>query len=145
MPSRHIALICLLSMVLAFVTACDSGGTPAGKPSRPVPIGDHAALQRLAAAYKQLAAKFSDSPMDMPPDERKPFVEQVFINAGYSYAATLHELATHKVDYTNQDVLDLVDLLTLPHRNITSLDDAKYLYSPQEFKDIKVIEDHATR
>ena len=43
------------------------------------------------------------------------------------------------------DVGDLVDLLTLPHRNTTSVKDYRHIYRPQELKDIKVIEERSTR
>ncbi len=143
---NHKTIICLLSVVVLTVTACDSDHHQAGaKPTKPVPIGSHHALQQLAGAFKALSDKFPRNPMDMPPQERKAFVEQVFINAGYSYDATLHELATHKADYGNNDVGDLVDLLTLPHRNTTSVEDYRHIYRPQELKDIKVIEERSTR
>lgn len=143
---NHRTIVCLLSAAVLALTACGSGHHQAGaKPTEPVPPGNHAALQRLADAYKSLSDKFDRKPMDMPPEERKAFVEQVFINAGYSYDATLHELATHKVDYGNQDVSGLVDLLTLPHRNTTSAKDYRHIYRPQELKDIKVIEERSTR
>jgi len=139
-------IICLLAAVALAVTACDSDHHQAGaKPTEPVPAGNHAALRRLAEAFKSLSAKFDRKPMEMPPEERKAFVEQVFINAGYNYDATLHELATHKVDYGNQDVIDLVDLLTLPHRNTTSAEPDTHIYRPEELKDIKIIEERSTR
>lgn len=143
-PRLNIALTLAVSAVVLLVAACSSGKSPSDA-TRPVPIDSRPALQHLADSYKDLAAKFKRAPMDMPPGERKAFVEQVFINAGYSYPATLHELATRKVDYSNQNIIDLADLLTMPHRNTESLNEAKNIYTPQEYRDIKVIEDRISR
>lgn len=143
---NHKTIVCLLSAAVLTLTACGSDHHTAGaKPTKPVPAGNHAALEHLADAFRSLQDKFDRKPMEMPPEERKAFVEQVFVNAGYSYDATLHELATHKVDYGSRDVSDLVDLLTLPHRNTTSAEDYRHIYRPQELKDIKIIEERSTR
>ncbi len=117
----------------AMLAAC---GYNKSDPTDPAPIGDKATLQKLADSYNKLADKFPRSPMELPPDERKAFVEQVFINAGYSYDATLHELATANIDFSKKDVTDLVQLLTMPQRNTDSSNDVKSIYSPAELKDM---------
>jgi hypothetical protein len=130
-------MVCAATIAAVAVAAC--GYTQTG-PTDPAPIDDKAALQKLADAYNKLADKFPRSPSELPPDERKAFVEQVFMNAGYSYAATLHEMATAKIDFSKQNVTDLADLLTMPQRNVSSADDIRSIYSPTELKEMQALE-----
>mgnify|MGYP001544714262 CR=1 FL=1 len=124
-----------LSVALAALAACGSHGNGGA-----APIDDNDTLQQLSKAYTALAAEFSRPPQDMTPGERKAFVEQVFKNAGYSYNATLHEIATRRLDFTKQSVIDMAQLLTFPQRGERSLQDAKQIYTPAQYRDMEILE-----
>jgi hypothetical protein len=126
---------CILTA--AILTAC---GYNKSGPTDPAPIDDKATLEKLADNYKKLAEKFPRSPMQLPPGERKAFVEQVFINSGYSYDATLHAMATADIDFSKKNVTDLAELLTIPQRNAASPSDVRSIYSQAELKDMAALE-----
>lgn len=126
---------CILAA--AILTAC---GYNKSGPTDPAPIDNKATLEKLADNYKKLSDKFPRSPMELPPDERKAFVEQVFINSGYSYDATLHAMATADIDFSKQNVIDLAQLLTMPQRNASSMNDIKSIYSTSELQDMAALE-----
>lgn len=131
--NRSILLWTLISLL---ISACDM----APSSTKPAPVDDRATLQTLADSYNDLAESFTQSPTGLPPDGRKQFVEDVFADAGYNYAATLHALAESKADYSSQNVIDLTELLLLPHRNTASVEQVRDIYSTQEYNDIKRIE-----
>ena len=128
-------IFCMITV--AALAAC--GHNNSG-PTDPAPIDDKAALEKLADNYNKLADKFPRSPMQLPPGERKAFVEQVFINSGYSYKATLHEMATADIDFSKKNVSDLAQLLTIPQRNVSSLNDVESIYSSTELKEMAALE-----
>ena len=106
---RLLSVIALLTMLLS---AC-------GKPTLPAaPLGEQAALEQLAEAYKQTLQQYPTAPRSMRPEGRKQFVEQVFRSAGYDYAATLGSLA-QGMDTSNTAQRDLAELVSLPFGNLS--------------------------
>lgn len=100
-----------MTVLLALLTAC---AKPAGQAA---PVGDHAVLEQLAAAYRTTAEALPVAPRGMQAPARRQFVEQVFTRAGYDYSATLAALA-EVVDATNPDHRDLAELLMLPRAGL---------------------------
>lgn len=98
---------------------------------KPAPLGEYAVLEQLAAAYRTTGEQYPMQPQAMPPEGRKEFLTKVFMQAGYSYSATLLALADADVLMTNQDHRDLVDLLLLPGKGISDADLAT-IYSADE-------------
>jgi hypothetical protein len=123
----------LLGLVVA---ACS---TP-DEPGKPVPIGDKAALQRLADEYTKLAQGVPVSPMRLSPAKRKDFVVKVFAASGYSYSSTLHRMAAGGWDVNDQNAKDLVDLLFMPHTNIDPSQGLEGVYSKQEMADVRKVQ-----
>jgi len=103
----------LLALVLTACSTADESG-------KPVPIGDKAALHHLADEYTKLAEQVPVSPMRLPPDKRKDFVVKVFAASGYSYSSTLHQMAAGGWDVNDQNARDLVELLFMPHTNVSA-------------------------
>jgi hypothetical protein len=130
---RRISLLLLLGPLVA---AC----SPADEPGKPVPIGDKAALQRLADEYTKLSRDMPLSPMRLRPEKRKDFVVKVFSASGYSYKSTLDEMAAGGWDVTDQNARDLVGLLFMPHANIDPSQGLEGVYSDQELADVRKIE-----
>ena len=123
----------LLMVSLLVLSACDNG-TP-----KPAPIGDHAALEQLADAYRTVAQQYSVQPASMRPAGKKKFIEGVFTAAGYSFSATLKAFANQDLDATNQDHRDLAELLMLPHKGLAD-SDMMTLYSTEELAAIRSIQ-----
>ena len=132
MPSRPAWMI----MLALLVTACDRG------PETPAPVGRLATLQTLASEYEALADTLPTSPMQLPAEDRKRFVETVFRDGGYSYAATLKALARGEWDKNDKNARDLVELVTLPHRQLRAGESMEGLYSEDELAAIRAIEAH---
>lgn len=128
--NRVLLIPLLLSMV-----ACSDNSTKVA-----APLGDKAALEKLAKAYRIIEEKqqFDGSPLSLPPDQRKKFIEMVFAEGGYNYSATLHTLAENKLNVIDQNIKDMAELLLIPHRaSAMAMED---IYNAQELKDIRVIE-----
>ena len=123
-------------MVGLLLTACST----ADEPGIPAPIGDKAALQRLAGEYTKLAQNMPVSPLRMPPDKRKDFVVKVFAASGYSYSATLHQMAQGGWDPNDSNSKELVNLLFMPHTNIHSGDGIQGVYTEQELADVRKVQ-----
>src|SRR3569833_1800275 len=79
--------IIAVALVLS-LTACEKDG-----PATPTPIGDHAALEKLAKKNKTNTKQKPKNPPNLQAKGRKEFVERVFAASGYQYAATLFCLA----------------------------------------------------
>lgn len=124
------------AVALCAVAACTSPRDGTG----PAPLDDSDTLQQLSKAYTALATKFSRPPQEMPPDERKAFVEQVFKNAGYSYTVTLHQIATRRLNFRDQEVIDMAQLLTFPQQGESSLQDVKAIYTAAQYRDMQALE-----
>jgi len=126
----------MLLMVLAMsgLFGCNNSG-----PRTPAPIGDHAALEQLATAYRSVADGYPVQPTSMRPKVKKDFVQRVFTTAGYHYGATLSAFANQGVDITNQDQRDLAELLLLPLRGLGE-EDMKKLFSAEELQAIRILQ-----
>ena len=108
----------------------------------PAPLGDRAVLQKLADAYTELSdEKLAVSPMNLLADERHDFVTQVFARAGYSYSATLSELASDAFDKNNPLHRDMAELVLMPHHDqrLATMKPAE-IYTSEELMDVAVIE-----
>jgi len=84
------------------------------------PAGDHAVLEQLAEAYRNVGEKYPVQPQAMPPGGRKEFVDKVFTLAGYHYSATLIAMGQSAADSSNQEQRDLVELLLLPVKGVSN-------------------------
>jgi len=105
-------LLYVIALCAALLAAC-------GKPALPAaPLGDHAALEQLAEAYKQTLQDVPTAPRAMRPAGRLLFVEQVFRGAGYDYAATLTVLAVG-LDAGDKNQRDLAELVSLPFAGLS--------------------------
>jgi hypothetical protein len=129
-------MIRIASLLLCLAIAACAGKAP----TQPVPIGDHGALEQLAAAYDKQAERIPVSPHRLSPSDRKDFVTRVFADAGYSYSATLHRLAQGGWDANDQNVKDLVDLMFMPHTDLRPGDSLSGVYSQQELADLRKVQ-----
>ncbi len=118
------------------VTACAGNDGP----RQPAPIGDKAALERLAAEYEKLADNLPVSPWKLQPAQRKDFLERVFADAGYGYTATLHSMAAGGWSAEDQNAKDLAELLFMPHTNINASEGLKGVYSEEEMADVRKVQ-----
>lgn len=122
--------------LLLGVVACDNHDSKLA-----APLGDKATLEKLAKAYRTVeeSQQLGGSPLSLASDKRKKFIETVFEEGGYSYSATLHSLAENKLNVIDQNIKDMAELLLIPHRaSAMAMED---IYSAQELKDVRVIED----
>ncbi len=108
--------------------------------SAPAPIGELATLERLAGEYERIAATMPMSPSQLPAKQRKAFVERVFAESGYSYSATLHQMAEGAWDTREENAKELARLLMFPHVNLRPEDSLSGVYSEQEQADIARLE-----
>ncbi len=108
-PLRLLSVIALCAALLA---ACSKTTLPTA------PLGDHAVLEQLAEAYKQTLQEAPTAPRAMRPAGRLMFVEQVFRDAGYDYAATLAVLA-QGLDAKDVGHRDLAELVLLPFSGLS--------------------------
>lgn len=110
------------------------------------PLGQRPVLESLADAYTAVSnEKLATSPMNLPGEERKRFVEEVFARSGYSYSETLHRMAEEGIDKTNQLHVDLAELVLMPHRNPRFPLELTDIYSAQELQDVAVVERQLNR
>lgn len=124
-------------LVLALLSACSSDPQSLDA----APLGERAVLESLAEAYTEISnQKLSVSPMSLPGEERKRFVEQVFTRSGYSYSKTLHRMAQAGLDSRNQLHVDMAELVLMPHRNPRFPLELTDIYSAQELQDVAVVE-----
>lgn len=104
------------------------------------PLGDETALQKLATAYRAVEEQehLGMPPANLPPEKRKKFVDMVFAQAGYSYAATLDKLAAGNANLAEKNIRDMAELLLMPHRGSSMA--LEEIYSAEEVKDIRALE-----
>lgn len=128
----------IISMLLsALLVAC--GNEP--KTLTPAPLGDRMVLEKLAKSWEKISNEnLNTTPMSLPGDQRKRFVEMVFTDNGYSYSATLHALATQNFDKSNQVYIDMAELVLMPHRNPKIPMEPADIYEPAELLDVAAIE-----
>lgn len=117
--------IALLASALLGLLACSNAA------QTPAPVGDHAVLEQLADAYRSVSQQYPMQPQAMPPKGRREFVDQVFLQAGYGYSATLVAMSQAGTDITNQDQRDLVELLLLPNKGLSD-EDIATIYNADE-------------
>lgn len=117
-----------------------TGCGPDKPPLQSAPVGDRATLEKLAATYNRISEQLPAPPLKLLPDQRKTFIEQVFQESGYDYAATMHDLALKINRQSDQLVKDMAQLVLLPHANVLQPQSVSKLYSEQELKDVKKIE-----
>lgn len=134
MRAQKIIIPMLLSVLLV---AC--GSEP--ESLKPAPLGDQAVLEKLSKSWEKISNEnLSTSPMSLPGDQRKRFVEMIFTDNGYSYSATLHALATQRFDKSNQAYIDMAELVLMPHRNPKIPMEAADIYKPTELLDVAALE-----
>ena len=109
-------------------------------PQRAVEISSVEALQRLAKGYETVSASMDSNPKQLPPDERRRFVEFVFKEAGYSYELSLQALAEAELDAFDQQQKDLAELLFFPHRGLSSRQSLSAIYSRDELAQVLKIQ-----
>lgn len=128
----------LAGLLVMVLQACSQG--PAELTA--APLGDRSVLEDLADAYTEVSnGKLAASPMTLPGDKRKQFLEEVFAAAGFSYSLTLSGMASEQFDKNQKLHRDLADLVLMPHRNQRNPRVAMdRIYTAQELQDIAVIE-----
>lgn len=125
----------LLLCILGGMTGCNSGGT-----SKAVPVGDRAALEQLADAYRTIAEGLPSNPLNQLPEDRRRFVEAVFREAGYDYTATLKQLGQqHGLDPAQALHRDLAQLVLLPTSGLVR-EDLEKIYGTQELIAVETIQ-----
>ena len=120
---------------LLCLTAC---GPSQKNHNSAAPLGDKTALEKLAAAYETVTKSIPVSAVQLRPEARKRFVEQVFQEAGYDYSATLQALSQVTPESVTQYHKDLKQLLFLPHYG-TLFEETKSIYTEQEMQAIQLI------
>lgn len=83
-------------------------------------MGDYAALEQLATAYRKVSEKYPVPPQAMPARGRKEFLSEVFLQAGYNYSATLMAAGQFASDSSSKEQRDLVELLLLPVKGVSN-------------------------
>jgi len=113
---KNIAYSWVVLLAISGLTACDE------KKQLIAPIGEHAVLEQLAAAYRKVSEEYPVQPQAMPPKGRKEFLNKVFMQAGYSYSATLIAMGQQAatIGKNNQEQRDLVELLLLPVKGVSN-------------------------
>ncbi len=127
-------LWCLLLAGLLLLSACEKTSNDAA------PVGDRAALERLADAYRAVSEKFPAQPSALRPEGLKKFVEQVFQKAGYDHGATLRAFAASGAAMTTQDHRDLAELLLMPYRGVAA-GELEKLASGEELSAVITLQD----
>ena len=123
----------VLALILPIIVACEQkkAGTAA-------PLNDIATLEKLAQAYKEVAEQFPVNPVNLAPNVRRKFVEQVFSSAGFGYSETLTSLSLVKKENITKLHRDMQELLFMPHYRLQQ-DSMKDIYTEQELLTIQKI------
>ncbi|MDX1252898.1 MAG: hypothetical protein IDH49_11735 [Gammaproteobacteria bacterium] len=132
---EKLSLYALTALLAAGISACEGQ-----RPTTAAPLDDETTLQKLATAYHAVEEQehLEMPPANLPPEKRKKFVDMVFAQAGYNYAATLDKIATGNANLAEKRIRDMAELLLMPHRNSSiALDE---IYSAEEVKDIRALE-----
>lgn len=108
--------------------ACDTNEQP-GQP--PAPLGEITALERLADGYQAVTDTLAANPVTLPPDQRRLFIKNVFLQSGYDYTATLTAVANGPLNLADKNQHDLVELLLYPTVGLSD-GDITELYSSAE-------------
>lgn len=129
-PTWMIALALALSLM-----GCEKQG-----PDTPAPIGDHAALEKLAKNYESISEELPMSPASLAAKGRKEFVVRVFAASGYRYDATLHRMAQGGWDVKDQNAKDLAQLIMFPHHGMRAEESIEDVYTPEELESIRKLQ-----
>lgn len=134
MNNRFLAL--LLSGFFVTLVSCTDGEAKIA-----APVGDYKTLEKLADAFRNVSGQMDNNPRQLPPAERKRFVEFVFRDAGFNYSATLAAMASAELDPSNQTQRDLAELLLFPHQGGSLTSELADIYSKREQENVLVIEE----
>ncbi len=130
----------MLALVMGLVVLSSVGCSTDEAVLTAAPLGDRPALERLAESYTDVSNKrLTVSPMSLFGKERRDFLVRVFSGAGYDYSATLRALAMN-YDKTDKLHKDMVELVLMPHRNLSISMPAAKIYLPDELMDVATIE-----
>lgn len=99
------------------------------------PLDDKKTLEILAKAYEKISESMPASPVSLRPEARKKFVLEVFKEAGFSYGATMANLADVQTENVTQFHRDMKELLFLPHYGFR-FDEVKSIYTEDEIESI---------
>jgi hypothetical protein len=132
--NRYSLLLVAVTVLLALSGCSDAPQGPSATP------GDHAALEKLADAYRDVSDALTSNPRNQTPEQKRDFVEEVFRQAGYSYHATLMALSTTSFDRSDTEHKDLAELVLFPATGYADSDAAK-IYSETEVKALNAIRD----
>lgn len=128
-------LLCVLAVLLLLGCSNEPADLKAA------PLGERSVLEELAQAYTAISdEQLTVSPTSLPGEDRKKFVELVFVKSGYSYRETLRQMATSGINNTNQLHVDMAELVLMPHRNPRYPMELMDVYSADELQDVAVIE-----
>lgn len=139
--SKHQPLFLLnITILLTIFLVAGCGIDDSNTSSKlPVPIGDKAALEKLAQSYNKTAEQLQSSPAILPPKSKRKFVEQVFREAGYDYQLTLLNLSGNEMDASIQYHRDLAELVLFPQSGL-SYDDYATVFSENETTAVKKLQ-----
>jgi hypothetical protein len=104
----------------------------------PAPLGERAALEKLASTYEQLSGQLPVSPTGLTPQGKLKFVQQVFKQAGYDFNATLQALAQTPPESLSSYHKDMMELVLLPNQGLSE-QATQDLYSAAQLTSIKTI------
>ena len=134
LPTKVLFHLTLLLLLALLIVACEQK-----KPGTAAPLNDIATLEKLAKAYKEVSDQFPVSPVNLAPNVRRKFVEQVFFSAGFGYSETLTSLSQVQKENITKLHRDMQELLFMPHYRLQA-DAMKDIYSEQELFAISKIE-----
>jgi hypothetical protein len=120
------------------LAGCHSGHRP------PAPLGERAALEKLASAYDTVSEQLPIAPTGLTPQGKLRFVQQVFDQAGYDFSATLQALAQTPPGSLGTYHKDMMELVLLPDQGLSE-QAAEQLYSAEQLASIKTIKALSTR
>lgn len=127
-----------LVVSLLLCVLCLSCSSDQDAPARAVAIGEIQDLERIADAWREVAESWPSSPMQLPPQGRRQFLEQVFERAGYGYSASLIQTGQGRLDPFNKEHKDLAELLLLPGRDLATAELAS-VYRREELAAVETI------
>ncbi|KPJ92129.1 MAG: hypothetical protein AMJ53_09990 [Gammaproteobacteria bacterium SG8_11] len=105
--------ICFLVVALGIgLLGCHGDRQPSA------PLGERAALEKLANAYETLGEQLPVSPTGLTPQGKLKFVQHVFEQAGYDFSATLQALAQAPPETLGEYHKDMMELVLLPNQGL---------------------------
>ena len=119
-------------LLFIILSACQSDTRP------PAPLGEHAALEKLATAYDSLRDQIPVSPSGLTPEGKLRFVEQVFQQAGFDYGKTLQDASQVSPQNITDHHRDMMQLLLLPNQGLSE-ENSKTLYNESQYANIEKV------